>query len=182
MSLDVEYGHILPESATEAAVLFRNVFADSESPEEGALIEGVVRVLTDGMNGQDVVGFGARVQSGLLGAVFFSRMTFDSRLKAFLMAPVAVHTEHQGKGIGQSLIQHGLNELTQSGVQFVATYGDPAFYSRVGFESISEQVIQPPFALSQPEGWLGRSLEGHDLKSYSGRFICVKAFNNASLW
>jgi len=178
MSSAVEYGRILPRSAADARGLFRKVFTDSENEEEGALIENVVRELTDVMDGQAVIGYGARAPSSLIGALFFSRMMFKSRLKAFLMAPVAVHTKHQGKGIGQLLIRHGLTELTRSGVQFVATYGDPVFYSRVGFESISEQVIQPPFALSQPEGWLGQSLEGLELRTYSGRFICVEAFNH----
>ena len=182
MSPTVEYGRIPPESSADAAILFRNVFSDSESDEEGALVESIVHQLTDIMDGGTVVGYGARVPSGLIGAIFFSRMNFQNRQKAFLMAPVAVHTEHQGKRIGQSLIRHGLSELKLAGVQFVATYGDPAFYSRVGFESISEQAIQPPFPLSQPEGWLGQSLEGHDLKTYSGRFACVEAYNKASLW
>ncbi len=182
MNSNVEYGRIFAESATEATVLFRTVFSDSEGEEAGALIGGVVRELTDEVTGQDVLGYGARFSDSLLGAIFFSRMRFERRLKAFLMAPVAVHTNHQGRGIGQQLIQFGLAEQARSGVQFVATYGDPAFYTRVGFESISEQVIQPPFALSQPEGWLGLSLEGRGLETYSGRFTCVKAFNNAALW
>ena len=182
MSPTVEYRRILPESATEVSSLFRNVFSESESEEEGVLVESVVRELADELDKGAVIGFGARIPSGLCGAIFFSRMIFEDHLQAFLLAPVAVETKFQGEGVGQSLIQYGLNEMKRSGAQFVATYGDPSFYSRVGFGSLSEQVVQPPFALSQPEGWLGQSLEGRDVKTYSGRFTCVQAFNKASLW
>lgn len=178
----VEFSRILPESVAEARILFRNVFSQSESEEEGVLVERVVHELTDELDKEAVVGFGAWVSGGLIGAIFFSRMTFEHGLQAFLLAPVGVETNHQGRGIGQALIQHGLNKMKRSGVQFVATYGDPSFYSRVGFESLPEQLVQPPFVLSQPEGWLGQSLEGRDMKTYSGRFTCVQAFNNASLW
>lgn len=44
-----------------------------------------------------------------------------------MMAPVAVGTAHQGKGIGQRLTTHGLDGLRQEGVNIVVTYGDPGF-------------------------------------------------------
>ncbi|CAD7778098.1 MAG: hypothetical protein KIIPBIDF_00975 [Candidatus Methanoperedenaceae archaeon GB50] len=46
-----------------------------------------------------------------------------------MLAPVAVSTEHQRKGIGQALINYGLDELKKRSVSIVVTYGDPSFYS-----------------------------------------------------
>jgi len=178
----VEFGLMAQESVHQAAALFRSVFSDAESDEEGSIVENVVRQLGQEIGGLDVVGYEARVSHDMVGAIFFSRMTFDKALRAFLLAPVVVATSHQGRGIGQSLIQHGLDEMAASGVQFVATYGDPAFYSKVGFRSIAEHAVRPPFKLTQPEGWLGQSLEGNEPGIYSGRFTCVGAFSDASLW
>ena len=55
-----------------------------------------------------------------------------------MMAPVAVATAHQGKGIGQRLISHGLDALRREGVDIAVTYGDPAFHGRVGFKPVSD--------------------------------------------
>ncbi|MCG5517084.1 MULTISPECIES: hypothetical protein [unclassified Ectothiorhodospira] len=40
----------------------------------------------------------------------------------------------------------------------VLTYGDPNYYSRIGFKPITEALAPAPFTLKQPEGWLGQSL------------------------
>jgi len=171
------------EDAVVIEVLFRCVFAESESAEEGALVGGLVRDLVASIDGDDVCGFGA-VQGGqIVGGIFFSRLTFDPPRDAFLLSPVAVHSDHQRKGIGQALITHGLRELAGRGVRFVATYGDPAYYSKVGFEPVSADVIRPPHKLSQPAGWLGQSLANDEpLASVSGQCACVQAFDNPALW
>ena len=38
----------------------------------------------------------------------------------------------------------GLNELKKRSVSVAVTYGDPSFYSKVGFQALSENVIQAP--------------------------------------
>gem|GEM_PF-3019389 len=87
-----------------------------------------------------------------------------------------VHNEHQGKDIGQGLIKYGLGELKACGVTFVITYGNPKFYEKLGFQTISSEDVKPPFELSQPEGWLGLSLGG--IESLLGNSSCVKALSN----
>jgi predicted N-acetyltransferase YhbS len=99
-----------------------------------------------------------------------------------MLAPVAVHSDFQGQGIGQALIKFGLKELGHAGVQFVLTYGDPAFYSRVGFRHISDEAVRPPFQLSQPEGWLGLSLGNDPIAALSGTCSCVSPFCDAAYW
>lgn len=99
-----------------------------------------------------------------------------------MLAPVAVSTEHQGKGIGQQLINFGLNEIKQHGVDYVVTYGDPNYYQRVGFSGISEDSVRAPFELSMPEGWLGQSLTDKPVSFGTERPRCVEQFNNAAYW
>lgn len=100
----------------------------------------------------------------------------------YMLAPVAVSTEHQGKGVGQALINYGLDELRNRYVNVAITYGDPAFYSKTGFQPLSENVIQAPLKLSMPEGWLGLSLTGDPIPTIKERPACVKAFNNSVYW
>jgi predicted N-acetyltransferase YhbS len=80
-----------------------------------------------------------------------------------MLASVAVSTKHQGKGVGQALINYGLNELKNRYVTVAITYGDPSFYSKVGFKALPENVIQTPLKLSMPEGWLGKDLMAQTL-------------------
>ncbi|MEZ4832428.1 MAG: N-acetyltransferase [Caldilineaceae bacterium] len=125
--------------------------------------------------------FVAEENGQLLGSIFFSRLFFDDNVVAFLLAPVAVHSDHQGKGIGQALINYGLRELREAGVDIVLTYGDP-HYGKVGFRQISPEAVVAPFVLSYPEGWLGQSLLDEPTEMPSGRCTCVEAFNNSAYW
>ena len=79
-------------------------------------------------------------------------------------------------------LYHGLNTLRDKQVNVVLTYGDPRYYCKVGFQSISHEVIEAPFKLSQPEGWLGQSLVGASMDTISGRCVCVNAWNNPVYW
>jgi putative acetyltransferase len=125
------------ETHAEAiAELFASTFTASEGAEEGALIGALARRLIAETPPGDLRVFTAWEDGALLGGIFFTRLTYagDPRT-VFLMAPVAVATAHQGKGVGQRLIAHGLDALRHEGVDIAVTYGDPAFYGRVGLQA-----------------------------------------------
>jgi putative acetyltransferase len=62
------------------------------------------------------------------------------------------------------------------------TYGDPNYYAKVGFMPISEADAQAPFKLSQPEGWLGTAVDGHEITPLKGPSRCVEALNDPVFW
>lgn len=99
-----------------------------------------------------------------------------------MLAPVAVSTDYQGKGVGQALINYGLSELKNRSATVAVTYGDPSFYSKVGFQTLSENVVQAPLTLSMPEGWLGQSLTGEPIPIINERPTCVKEFDDSGYW
>lgn len=171
-----------PDDAPAIAALFTDVFAQSEGAAEGQLIGQLARDLLAQTKASDLYCFIAVDESQILGAIFFSRLEFESDIAAFILAPVAVHSDHQGQGIGQALINHGLSELRQRGVSVVLTYGDPGFYHKVGFRPISPERVRAPFALSQPEGWLGQSLSGDAIATLSGPCTCVAALSDPQYW
>ena len=162
--------------------LFTSVFADSEGQPEGLLIGNLALELATDADRRNIYCFVAEQGDQILGAIFFSRLTFASDVPVFILAPVAVDTNHQGQGIGQNLIKHGLAELKKTGVKVAITYGDPAFYSKVGFLPLSQNTIPAPHTLSQPEGWLGQSLDGSCIETILGHCSCVKALNNPVYW
>jgi predicted N-acetyltransferase YhbS len=170
------------EDTSAIIQLFESVFTDSEGKTEGALIGRLAEDFFKNTDEHDLFNFVAEEDDRIIGSIFFSRSDFDSGLEAFILAPVAVHSDHQGKGIGQALINHGLQELKDRGVAIVITYGDPGFYHKVGFRQVSHYKIRPPFELSLPEGWQGQSLVGDSLESLSGAISCVEALRNPAYW
>ena len=163
--------------------LFGATFTASEGAEEGALIGDLVRRLIAQTPAEDLRVFTAWEDRALLGGILFSRLAYEGDPRTvFMMAPVAVATEHQGKGLGQQLISHGLDVLKQEGVDIAVTYGDPAFYGRVGFAPVSEVVLSAPHTLQQPEGWIAQSLTDAPLTPVNGPVRCVAAFNDPALW
>lgn len=171
-----------PNSADEIKNLFTRVFTDSEGQSEGILIGNLVHELMTETDRQDLHGFVASEHEKIIGCIFFSRLTFESGIDAFILSPVAVHTDYQGKGIGQQLIHHGIKRLKDEGVELVMTYGDINFYSKVGFKPISEEVIKAPLQLTYPEGWLGQSLIRDTVEPIAGRSSCVSALSKPEYW
>lgn len=176
----ISSGHCGKEA--ELVELFRASFAESEGEEEGALIAQLVRKLFE-TPADDLFVFTAQANKTLLGGIVFSRLRYaHDKRTVFVLGPVAVASGHQGKGIGRKLIAEGLEKLRGSGVDIAMTYGDPAYYARVGFRPISEADAAPPFALQHPEGWLAQSLTGQAIGTLPGRSRCVEALDDPVFW
>lgn len=166
----------------EIKQLFLKVFTDSEGQEEGLLIADLVLDVMTSTDAQDIYGFIATENDQILGSIFFTRLVFENSENAFILSPVAIHTKHQGKCIGQRLINYGIKHLKENGIRLAFTYGDPSFYSKVGFRCITETIAKAPFELSQPEGWLCQSLVGDKIEPIAGNSCCVEALNKSEYW
>jgi predicted N-acetyltransferase YhbS len=178
----IEFRQNLENEKASIAQLFRSVFADSEGPKEGEAIGRLAKHLFEKTPASDLYCFLATEGGQIIGAIFFSRLKFEVDILAYILAPVAVATRHQGKGVGQKLIRHGLAELKASGASLIITYGDPAFYTRVGFRPLELERINPPHPLSQPIGWLGQSLDGGEVPKTPGGCSCVEALDDPAYW
>lgn len=172
------------DQSNHAAIteLFTSVFTASEGEKEGTLIGKLASELASTIDNDETISVGAFENNTLVGAIFFTRLHFKHAISVYMLAPVAISDEHQGEGIGQALIKSGLNELKKRSVHVAVTYGDPAFYSKVGFQALSENVLQAPQKLSMPFGWLGQSLTSEPIPVINERPMCVKAFNNPVYW
>lgn len=163
--------------------LFTATFTASEGAEEGATIGALVHRLLSGTAPADIRVFTALDGDRPVGGVIFTRLRFaDDPRPAVLLSPMAVIPDRQGEGIGQALIRHGLAALRAEGVELAMTYGDPAFYGRVGFQPVTPATVPPPFPLSQPVGWIGQSLTDADLPILPGPSRPVDALNDPTLW
>lgn len=178
----MKLSEFIPSYSKDVVDLFVKVFSASEGEDEGRIIGNLVSSLIETTATKDLMGFVAVYNNEVVGCIFFSRFLVPSNQTAFMLSPVAIATNEQGKSIGQKIINHGLNHLNSINTDLVFTYGDPNYYSKVGFEPISENVVSAPFKLSQPEGWLAQSLDGSEINPMQGSTKCVKAFNDQALW
>lgn len=166
----------------EVIKLFTDVFSASESESEGQIIGELVADLVATTKPEDLVGFVAKSNQRIVGCIFFSRFFLPGNDLAFILSPVAIATDEQGTGVGQQLIDYGLNYLKSLNVTVVITYGDPNYYCKTGFKQISEDLLKAPFELSQPEGWLAQSLDGKPVKAMPGPTKCVDALSDQKYW
>ncbi|MCG7498291.1 N-acetyltransferase [Vibrio sp. Of7-15] len=175
--------HLEQPQAEILKQLFTMTFSDSEGPEEGKVVGQLAKNLIEQTDSKDIYVFAAMDNNVLVGAIYFTRLNFESDKKAFLLAPVAVQTDYQGKGVGQKLIKFGLDAMAQQGVSLMFTYGDPRFYGdRLGFEHVTVDQFAAPHKLSYPHGWLAKSLTQEPLKPIAGASSSVEAFDKPEYW
>ncbi len=178
MSSDLQFAAYRPSQRDGVIALFEGSFGDAEGADEGRTIAALVSTLLSTTADDELYGFCAVDGSEILAAVFFSRFMVPDDTVTFMLSPMAVATRYQRQGIGQGLIGFGLEQLAHRGVALVVTYGDPAFYSRCGFQAVSLDQIEAPYALSHPQGWQARSLLSELLPAIPGRTQCVAAFRD----
>jgi len=104
----------------------------------------------------------AEVDNQVIGYVSYSPifLTSDSSICGYILAPLAVSSEHQKQSIGSNLINAGIDMLTKDGVGVLMVYGDPAYYGRFGFKEEIGHSFLPPYTLQYPFGWTGMMLDG----------------------
>ncbi|MFM2626521.1 N-acetyltransferase [Vibrio chagasii] len=167
--------------------LFTRTFTDSEGENEGKTVGKLANDLLTTTDPTELLCFVAEddsieSDSKVVGAIIFTPLSFDDETKAYLLSPVSVSTQVQKRGIGQQLINFGLETLKEQGVDLAVTYGDPSYYSRVGFEQITVEQIPAPFELSYSHGWIAQSLTGGEIKVASEQSSCVEALAHAEYW
>lgn len=163
--------------------LFIAAFTASEGVGEGAMIGGLVLTLMDRTPAKDYRFFVAEDDGDIIGAVAFSRLRYSKDPQsAFLLSPMAVAPSRQRQGVGQALLTEALATLRADRVDVVVTYGDPDYYSQIGFAPITEDDAEAPRPLSMPHGWLGQRLDGEGRPSLQGPSTSVAAFDRADIW
>ncbi len=79
----------------------------------------------------------------VLGYAAFSPVTLQGEDKQWVaLAPLAVDESVRKQGIAQQLIYEGLDTLNEFGYASVVVLGDPAFYSRFGFEPAARHQLR----------------------------------------
>ncbi len=152
-----------------------------ESPQDHAAIRGVhmaafrdhpysrqtEHLIVEALRAADALELSlvADLDGTVVGHIAFSRAAVgDSAAGWFLLGPVAVLPDYQGRGLGRALIEAGLDALRARDAQGCVLVGDPAFYVRFGFTPVpgvtcagvpDENVLCLRLAGPMPRGEVG---------------------------
>ena len=162
--------------------LIRDAFGD-EGEEIAVLVTrlcddptAVPRLSRVAMNGARVVGH------ILMTRVWIEGATDD--LRASILAPLAVHPDCQGAGVGGMLIRDALERLRADGCALVFVLGYPAYYQRHGFAAAGAAGFDAPYPIApeNAEAWMVLALEDGVIGRVRGRVQCASALDEARYW
>lgn len=98
--------------------------------DEVAIVE---RIRTRGLIDLELV---ALADGEPVGYVAFSAVRLDPPGPALTLtglAPLAVHPDYQGQGVGKKLVWAGIDKLRKRGLHAMFVLGDPVYYRHFGF-------------------------------------------------
>lgn len=145
-------------------------------PEED--LTDLVRAL---LGREDVLSLTAWCESAMSGHALFTRCTVTgSDQSAALLGPLCVAPSAQKQGVGRALIEDGVQRLSDNEVGTLLVLGDPAYYSRCGFDARS--VIEAPYTLPEHwrDAWRMRALGNHAPRA--GALQVPAPWRQAHLW
>jgi len=118
----------------------------------------------------------AELDGAIVGHILFSRMSVRASaalVSAVALAPLAVHPDHQHKGIGGRLVRHGLELLRARGEKIVIVVGHPGYYPRFGFSTGKAKLLEGPFP---SEAFMALELSEGALDGIQGPVVYPPAF------
>lgn len=136
--------HLRRERSGDAGAVRRLNAAAFGQPEEGEIVDRLRAALE---NGPDLwISLVAEIAGeGLVGHILFTEVTIRAPAPgetgvrtAAGLAPMAVHPDHQRRGIGSRLVAAGLEACRAAGQGLVVVLGHPEYYPRFGFTPAAE--------------------------------------------
>lgn len=152
------------------------------SDEEAALAEALLK----DSSAQPVVSLLAFNEEQAVGHILFTaaRLKPECGASASMLAPLAVIPEFQKVGVGQQLVQEGLNILKEMGTDLVFVLGHPEYYPRLGFKPAGCLGFQAPYPIPEKnaDAWMVQSLTPRGVEVCQGKVVCADAMNHLEYW
>jgi len=122
----------------------------------------------------------AEVDNEVVGHILFTPVELsgnNNTLKIMGLAPMAVLSKHQNKGIGTGLVQAGLEQCRSLGYDAVVVLGHPAYYPRFGFEPSVKYGIKSEYDVPD-DVFMILELSPGCLKNHKGVIKYHQAFDS----
>ena len=122
----------------------------------------------------------------VLGHVLFTNVAIQGAesVAARILAPLAVLPSAKKQGVGRQLIEAGLSQLRNAGVELVFVLGDPAYYTRFGFQPAGVQGLTAPHPIpvEHADAWMVQELCSGVLGRVTGEVACSEVLNRQEYW
>ena len=124
---------IRPEAGADSRAVYAVNAAAFPTEAEAKLVDALRAA------GRAIVSLVAVLDGRVVGHVLFSPVSVETGESGdgARLAPVAVMPDLHRRGIGGALVRAGLAAVAAAGFRYCVVLGDPAYYSRFGFERAS---------------------------------------------
>lgn len=120
----------------------------------------------------------AEIGDRIVGYILLTKIRIingPSELISLALAPVAVHPDYQGTGIGSGLIRYAHAQARAMGFGSIVLLGHERYYPRFGYEIAKKYGIVLPFDVPD-ENCMVIELTENALKDHSGLVVYPKEF------
>ncbi|MCI5209669.1 MAG: N-acetyltransferase [Candidatus Electrothrix sp. ATG2] len=158
-------------------------FGEQKGPEIANLVSGLLVDKT----ALPLLSLVAVDNEKIIGHILFTKaevtQTTES-VSAQILAPLAILPESQSKGVGGQLIQEGLQQLKDSGVELVFVLGHPDYYPRSGFNPAGVLGYEAPYHIPEEhaEAWMAQELYPGVIGKIQGKVKCSDVLNQPQHW
>lgn len=173
--MNIQIRHERLDEHFEVESLVREAFWDVYKP--GCDEHFLTHILRNHPDYLPELSFVAEVDGSLGGMIQYTRSVIQkadgSRLAVAIFGPLAVSPEFQKYGIGGQLVRQTIELAQKAGFAGIVIYGNPAYYSRFGFEAAERYQLTDQDGRVFPEFQL---LPLQPEVDFSGRFVASEVF------
>ncbi len=153
--------------------LVQEVFAESDSPEEGKVVRQLVEEIRAKKYYLPELEFiMVDEEEQVLGYAMFSRFHIEGKYEddLLILTPVAVKTKFQRQHISKEILEYGFERAVELGFKAILVEGDPANYNGRGFWPSYKAGIEagPHLHLPHPDCLMVKELVAGALDGMSG--------------
>lgn len=154
---------------------------------EGSVITELILNLLNDSTAYPLLSLVATLDEQVVGHILFTKAQIESTqrpVKASILAPLAVHPDHQKQGIGGRLIREGLQQLQAQGIELVFVLGHMSYYPRHGFTPAGIQGFAATYPIPDEvaDAWMVQELQSGVIGTVQGQVICADAMNERKYW
>lgn len=165
------------------ANLLQAAFGDKEGP---VIAELVAHLLAD-PTARPLLSLVATTGEQVIGHILFTRANIQpvpQEVSASILAPLAIHPQHQKQGLGSRLIQAGIRQLKTDGTDLVFVLGHPGYYPKYGFSPAGEKGLEAPYPIlpKNAGAWMVQELGPGVIGRVHGRVNCASALDDPKYW
>lgn len=172
----------------EIEKIHKAAFEQTEGAEKAQGIVNLVHDLFEDETAKPLHSFVAVEKDNLIGHVLFTKVTIIDcpiEVEAQILAPLAVLPGCQSTGIGVRLIEEGLHQLKEEGIDLVFVLGHIEYYPRAGFINDAKSMgLEAPYYIPEEfaDAWMVMELSPGSINNARGKVKCSDVLNQPQHW